>query len=82
VRPLDYGADILATSATNTSAGTARFGGIIVDGGKFKWNNGKFPEYLRTWTQLSMDWFTGMFLRLCRNGERCLHFFRSPGYSG
>ena len=46
VRPLDYGADILATSATKYIGehGTS-VGGIIFDGGKFKWNNGKFPEY-------------------------------------
>ena len=46
VRPLDYGADILATSATKYIGGHGTsIGGIIVDGGKFKWNNGKFPEY-------------------------------------
>ena len=46
VRPLDYGVDILATSATKYIGGHGTsIGGIIVDGGKFKWNNGKFPEY-------------------------------------
>ena len=46
VKPLDYGADILATSATKYIGGHGTsIGGIIVDGGKFKWNNGKFPEY-------------------------------------
>jgi O-acetylhomoserine (thiol)-lyase len=46
VRPLDYGADILATSATKYIGGHGTsIGGIIVDGGRFKWNNGKFPEY-------------------------------------
>ena len=46
VRPLDYGADILATSATKYIGGHGTsIGGIIVDGGKFKWNNGKFPEF-------------------------------------
>ena len=46
VRPLDYGADILATSATKYIGGHGTsVGGIIVDGGKFKWNNVKFPEY-------------------------------------
>jgi len=46
VLPLDYGADILATSATKYIGGHGTsVGGIIVDGGKFKWNNGKFPEY-------------------------------------
>jgi len=46
VLPLDYGADILATSATKYIGGHGTsVGGIIVDGGKFKWNSGKFPEY-------------------------------------
>ena len=46
VRPIDYGADILATSATKYIGGHGTsIGGIIVDGGKFKWNNGKFSEF-------------------------------------
>jgi O-acetylhomoserine (thiol)-lyase len=46
VQPIDYGADILATSATKYIGGHGTsIGGVIVDGGKFKWNNGKFPEY-------------------------------------
>ena len=46
VRPLDYGADILATSATKYIGGHGTsVGGVIVDGGKFQWNNGKFPEF-------------------------------------
>jgi O-acetylhomoserine (thiol)-lyase len=46
VRPIDYGADILATSATKYIGGHGTsIGGIIVDSGKFNWNNGKFPEY-------------------------------------
>ncbi|MDD5190582.1 MAG: O-acetylhomoserine aminocarboxypropyltransferase/cysteine synthase [Dehalococcoidales bacterium] len=46
VRPIEYGADILATSATKYIGGHGTsVGGVIVDGGKFKWNNGKFPEF-------------------------------------
>ncbi len=46
VRPIDYGADILATSATKYIGGHGTsLGGIIVDAGKFQWNNGKFPEF-------------------------------------
>ena len=46
VKPLDYGADILASSATKYIGGHGTsIGGIIVDGGKFTWNNGKFPEF-------------------------------------
>jgi O-acetylhomoserine (thiol)-lyase len=46
VRPIDYGADIIASSATKYIGGHGTsIGGIIVDSGKFKWNNGKYPEF-------------------------------------
>jgi O-acetylhomoserine (thiol)-lyase len=46
VRPIDYGADIVVASATKYIGGHGTsIGGIIVDSGKFKWNNGKFPEF-------------------------------------
>ena len=46
VRPIDYGADIIANSATKYIGGHGTsIGGVIVDSGKFKWNNGKFPEF-------------------------------------
>lgn len=44
-RPLDLGADIVVHSATKYIDGHATsVGGIIVDGGKFDWGNGKYPE--------------------------------------
>jgi O-acetylhomoserine (thiol)-lyase len=44
VRPLDHGADILVNSATKFIGGHGTsIGGVIVDGGKFDWHNGKFP---------------------------------------
>jgi len=46
VRPIDYGVDIVVASATKYIGGHGTsIGGIIVDSGKFKWNNGKFPEF-------------------------------------
>jgi len=46
VRPIDFGADILANSATKYIGGHGTsIGGVIVDSGKFKWNNGNFPEF-------------------------------------
>src|SRR5512136_2685391 len=46
VRPIDYGADIIADSATKFINGHGNsIGGIIVDSGKFNWSNGKFPEF-------------------------------------
>jgi O-acetylhomoserine (thiol)-lyase len=46
VRPIDYGVDIIVASATKYIGGHGTsIGGVIVDSGKFKWNNGKFPEF-------------------------------------
>ncbi|MEI7905067.1 MAG: O-acetylhomoserine aminocarboxypropyltransferase/cysteine synthase [Candidatus Firestonebacteria bacterium] len=46
VRPFDYGADIIVASATKYIGGHGTsLGGVIVDSGKFKWNNGKFPQF-------------------------------------
>ena len=46
VRPFDHGVDIIANSATKYIGGHGTsIGGVIVDSGKFKWNNGKFPEF-------------------------------------
>lgn len=44
-RPFDYGVDIVVISATKAIGGHGTtIGGVIVDSGKFNWDNGKFPE--------------------------------------
>ncbi|MHB1443826.1 MAG: O-acetylhomoserine aminocarboxypropyltransferase/cysteine synthase family protein, partial [Candidatus Humimicrobiaceae bacterium] len=44
LRPIDYGVDIVVYSATKFIGGHGTsLGGIIVDSGKFNWENGKFP---------------------------------------
>jgi O-acetylhomoserine (thiol)-lyase len=46
LRPLEWGADIVIHSLTKFLGGHGTsVGGIIVDGGKFNWANGKFPEF-------------------------------------
>ncbi|HOX02626.1 MAG TPA: O-acetylhomoserine aminocarboxypropyltransferase/cysteine synthase [Candidatus Paceibacterota bacterium] len=46
VRPIDHGANILVSSATKYIGGHGTsIGGVIVDSGKFAWNNGKYPEF-------------------------------------
>lgn len=46
VRPIEHGADIVIHSATKFIGGHGTsIGGIIVDGGKFNWANGKFPAF-------------------------------------
>ena len=43
-RPIEFGADIVVHSATKFIGGHGTsIGGVIVDSGKFNWNNGKFP---------------------------------------
>lgn len=44
-RPFEFGADIVTHSTTKYMDGHASIvGGVVVDGGKFDWENGKFPE--------------------------------------
>jgi O-acetylhomoserine (thiol)-lyase len=44
MRPIDFGVDIVAYSATKFIGGHGTsIGGLIVDSGKFDWTNGKFP---------------------------------------
>ena len=44
-RPFEWGADIVTHSTTKYMDGHAvQIGGVIVDSGKFNWDNGKFPE--------------------------------------
>jgi O-acetylhomoserine (thiol)-lyase len=46
VRPIDHGADIIVASATKYIGGHGTsIGGVIVDGGKFDYGRGKFPEF-------------------------------------
>jgi O-acetylhomoserine (thiol)-lyase len=45
VNPLVHGADVVVHSATKFIGGHGTsIGGIIVDGGKFPWDNGRFPD--------------------------------------
>jgi O-acetylhomoserine (thiol)-lyase len=44
-RPFEHGVDIVIHSATKYTDGHATsVGGIVIDGGSFNWDNGKFPE--------------------------------------
>jgi O-acetylhomoserine (thiol)-lyase len=45
LRPFEHGANVIVHSATKYIDGHATsVGGVIVDGGNFNWNNGKYPE--------------------------------------
>jgi len=44
LRPFDFGVDVIVYSATKFIGGHGTsIGGVIVDSGKFDWDNGKFP---------------------------------------
>jgi O-acetylhomoserine (thiol)-lyase len=46
-RPIDYGTDIVVSSATKYIGGHGTsIGGVIIDSGKFDWSGGKFPEFV------------------------------------
>lgn len=45
-KPLENGADIVVSSATKWIGGHGTsIGGVIIDGGKYDWGNGKFPQF-------------------------------------
>jgi len=45
-RPLEHGASVVVESATKWIGGHGTsIGGVIVDGGKYNWGNGKFPQF-------------------------------------
>ncbi|KAI9490130.1 Cys/Met metabolism PLP-dependent enzyme-domain-containing protein [Zychaea mexicana] len=46
VKPIEHGADIVVHSATKWIGGHGTtIGGVVIDSGKFPWNNGKFPDF-------------------------------------
>jgi O-acetylhomoserine (thiol)-lyase len=46
-RPFEWGADIIVHSATKFIGGHGTsIGGLIVDGGRFPWDSGRFPDFV------------------------------------
>lgn len=46
IKPIELGADIVVHSATKWIGGHGTtIGGVVVDSGKFPWNNGRFPGF-------------------------------------
>mgnify|MGYP005840518349 CR=1 FL=1 len=46
-RPIEHGCDLVIHSLTKYLGGHGNsIGGIVVDGGRFPWDNGRFPEFV------------------------------------
>ena len=68
-RPIEHGADIVFHSATKFIGGHGTsIGGVVVDSGRFRWDNGRFPNFtepsegyhgLRFWEAFGADSPTG-----------------------
>ncbi len=87
-RPLDHGADIVVYSLTKFIGGHGTsIGGAVVDGGKFPWNNGKFPEFtepdpsyhgLKFWEALgNISYIIRMRVSLLRDTGACISPFNA-----
>lgn len=87
-KPLEHGADIVVYSLTKFIGGHGTsIGGAVVDGGKFPWNNGRFPELtepdpsyhgLKYWEVLgSLSYILKMRVTLLRDTGACLSPFNA-----
>ncbi|HPX60305.1 MAG TPA: homocysteine synthase [Deltaproteobacteria bacterium] len=87
-KPLEHGADIVVYSLTKFISGHGTsIGGAVVDGGKFPWNNGRFPEIsqpdpsyhgLNYWEALgNLAYIMKMRLTLLRDLGACLSPFNA-----
>ena len=87
-KPLEHGADIVVYSLTKFIGGHGTsIGGAVVDGGKFPWNNGKFPEFtepdpsyhgLKYWDALgAISYIIKMRVSLLRDMGACISPYNS-----
>lgn len=87
-KPLEHGADIVVYSLTKFIGGHGTsIGGAVVDGGRFPWNNGKYPEFtepdpsyhgLKYWEALeNLSYIVKMRVTLLRDMGACLSPFNA-----
>ncbi|QEM68482.1 homocysteine synthase [Geobacter sp. FeAm09] len=87
-KPLEHGADIVVYSLTKFIGGHGTsIGGAVVDGGKFPWDSGRFPEFtepdpsyhgLKYWEALgNLSYILKMRVTLLRDMGACLSPFNA-----
>jgi len=91
-RPLEHGAHIVTASATKWIGGHGTtIGGVIIDGGNFPWNSGRFPSFtepspgyhgLKFWDVFGPDGVLGanlaFIIRARVEGLRDIGFCQNP----
>ena len=79
-KPIDFGADIVVHSTTKYMDGHAvQGGGVIVDGGTFNWDNGKFPELVEPDESYHGFVYTEKFGRAAYIGKARMQLMRDFG---
>ncbi len=80
-RPIEYGADIVTHSTTKYIDGHSRaLGGIVVDSGKFNWNNGKFDDLVNPDVSYHGVSFTESFKEAAYSAKARCTFVRDIGF--
>ena len=79
-KPIDFGADIVVHSTTKYMDGHAvQGGGVIVDGGTFNWDNGKFQELVEPDESYHGFVYTEKFGRAAYIGKARMQLMRDFG---
>lgn len=81
-RPIEWGADIVVHSATKWIGGHGNsIGGVVVDGGRFDWGNGKFPQFTEPDVSYNGVRFYNDFGTLAFSMRLRTRFLRDLGFS-
>ena len=80
VKPLKHGANVVIHSATKYIDGHAiALGGVVIDGGNYNWNNGKFPDLVNPDAQYANTSYTEKFGRAAYIVKARAQFLRDFG---
>lgn len=80
VKPLKLGANVVIHSATKYIDGHAvALGGVVIDGGNYNWENGKFPDLVEPDAQYANTSYTQKFGRAAFIAKARAQFLRDYG---